>query len=280
MQASAVLLAAFVVCAVAQDTPQDKHIADCHTNSDCQQLGDAEAKCDFGLCVCTANSDTTALCLGTTLPGTEIPITFTIVFEASCDSFFSNSSLQLELRQVVLSVSGLEGLQLEVFFSCGSVAVVVKGPVPAKDAQDVAAKLLTAVDAAVAGTELENTASMSVRTSSTECPAPTFPVTEMINVKNDDSIACVASACATGYVLTTGTAPAYRPFCKYTATREIVHDSDDDLNDAQIAAIVVGVVVFLMAVAGLLFFFLCKDTPATAPFDQEQKVDPTNEPVV
>ena len=233
--------------ATAQLSVQLTH---CNTNLDCQTYGDTVANCAVGrVCSCTS-PDTSDFCSGNMTSTTGV--TYVLTFNFDCDRFFTNPRFMRRLRLSVERTVSAGEIALDVTFSCGSVKMFITGEIPLPQVTSLGADLQTNVEADIVGDEmsgtlLESNIAMDAGSSSRKCHVSS-PVASAVYI--DTTNTCVISACEDGYELVAAS-PDFVNTCTEMKRAE---DSDDDLSDGAIAAIVLACVgAFCLAVAAAVF---------------------------
>ena len=242
----------------------------CSRDVDCRTYDDTAATCSSNTCSCTA-PDTTDFCSGNSTGTTGVSYVFSFNFE--CDKFFSSDSLISTLRLSIEQTVSLGEITYDITFSCGSVELVVTGDFPVASVATIGAELQTSVETAIVDTELENTltaSGASVDAGTTTTCSVTSPSATAVYVAATNT--CTVTTCVSGYELQTN-APDYVATCV-----EVEVDSDDDLSDGAIAAIVMGSVGVCALIVAAVFIVVSKkpageqketETVANEPFDVE-----------
>ena len=254
-----------VLLAVVATASAQIQLTTCSRDIDCRTYSDAIATCSSGGCSCTA-PDTTDFCSGNSTGTTGVTYVFSFNFE--CDVFFSSASLISTLRLSIEQTVSLGEISYEITFSCGSVELVVTGDFPVASVATIGADLQTSVEAAIVDTDLANTltssgASVDAGTTTERCTVSSPSATAVYVAATNT---CTVTSCVSGYELQTN-APNYVATCV-----EVVVDSDDDLTDGAIAAIVLGCVAFCALMVAAVFIVFSKKPEAVEM--EENKNEP------
>ena len=258
----------FVLLGMVAVASAQIQLTTCSRDVDCRTYDDVVATCTSSGCSCTA-PDTTDLCSGNSTGTTGVSYVFSFNFD--CDKFFTNPELISKIRLTIEQTVSLGEIAIEITFSCGSVEVLVTADVPVAEVATIGADIQTSVETAIVDTEMENTLtasgiSVDAGTTDTTCTV-TSPDATAVYVAATDT--CIVTTCVSGYELQTN-APDYIATCV-----EVEVDSDDDLSDGAIAAIVLGCFGFCALIVSAGFIVVSKKSiPATG-----EKQNRTNEPM-
>ena len=254
-----------VLLAVVATASAQIQLTNCARNIDCRTYGDASANCVSNACDCTA-PDTTEFCSANSTGTTGVSYVFSFTFD--CDRFFTSPSLISTIRLTIEQTVSLGEIAIDITFSCGSVQTVVNAEVPVGNVASIGAEITANLETALVDTEMNNTLSASAVSVDAGATADSCSVTSpaATSVYVPSTNMCTVTSCTSGYELQT-TAPTYVAQCV-----EVVVESDDDLSDGAIAAIVMGGVALCALIAAAMYIVFAKKP------EPEQKVT-NNEPM-